>query len=97
MDANSVIPATPSGGDGIVVSFGSGDTGGRLQARARGTARNQNASASEVRALQSRIRRGDGNAAARRRLIREIDDNRRPNGSIRRGILADIAADFADL
>jgi hypothetical protein len=97
MVMNTIGPATPSGGSGIVVSFGAGDSGGRLEARARGSARNANASSNEVRALRSRITRSGISAARRRALIREIDDNRRGNGSIRRGILADIAADFRDL
>jgi hypothetical protein len=95
MELNSIVPATPSGGDALV-SFGSGNEGGRLQARARGTARNANASAAEVRALRSRINRSGLSAARKRRLIQEIQDNARGNGSIRRGILSHIASDFAD-
>lgn len=96
MVMNTISPATPSGG-GLIVSFGSGDSGGRLQARARGSARNANASAAEVRALRARINRSGLSAARRRQLIQEIQDNARGNGSIRRGILSDIASDFADL
>lgn len=99
---SSITTATETGGGLLLASFGSGDTGGRLQARARGTARNQSASAAEVRALRSRITRQGtaGNSAAareRRRLLQEIADNTNSRGNIRRGVLADIAADLADL
>lgn len=94
----SITAATKEGSGLVLASFGSGDTGGRLQSRARGTARNQNASAAETRALRSRIQRSqNGSAAARRRLLQEIADNTKSNGTIRRGVLADIASDLDDL
>jgi hypothetical protein len=97
MFLTSISPATLAVGGDAVVSFGSGDSGGRLQARARGTARNQNASSAEVRSARSRIRRSDISTRERRRLLDEIDLNTRRNGSIRRGILADIDAELRDL
>lgn len=94
--------AATEGGGATVASFGSGNEGGRLQARATGSARRGNASAAEVRAVAARIRRegvtGRSAAArARRALLDQIDANRSGRGNIRRGILADIAADLADL
>ena len=96
MFLTSISPATLAVG-GDVVSFGSGDSGGRLQARSRGTARNANASSAEVRSLRSRINRANINARDRRQLLGDIDANTRRNGSIRRGTLAGIDADLREL
>lgn len=96
----SITAATTEGGGRLLASFGSGDsTGeGRLNRRARGSARNQNASAAEVRAVRSRINRMQGISQRRRRqLLREIDDNANTRGNIRRGILADIRAGLDEL
>jgi hypothetical protein len=97
----SIATATDTGG-GLVVSFGSGNRGGRTQASARGRAGNSNASAAQVRALRARIRRagitGNSRAARERRaLLQQIDDNSSRRGGIRRRILANIADDLADL
>ncbi len=96
----SITAATTEGGGRLLASFGSGDTTGegRLGRRARGSARNQNASRAEVRAVRTRINRLQGISARRRRqLLQEIQDNSRSNGSIRRGILADIRAGLDEL
>lgn len=97
------ITATESGGD-TVASFGSGNEAGTsLQRRAKGPAKNATASPREVAALRRRISAsgitGNSKAArARKALLQEIVDNSgRKGGGIRRGTLASIAADFADL
>lgn len=99
---NFIATATEGGGE--FASFGSGDSGGRLQARATGRARTGNASAGEVRAVRSRINRElaglnprSGGARKRRALLQEIADNASGRGNVRRGVLADIASELADL
>lgn len=98
MVMNTVAAATPDVGGGTVVSFGSGDSGGRLARAATGRGSQRNASPARVRAVVNEIRRGTGLSQRRRNLlIKEIDDNRNARGNIRTGILADILADFRDL
>lgn len=97
----SELIATAIEGGGSVASFGSGESGGRLQARhgrATGAARRANASTSEVRAQRSVINRATGiSRAQRRRLLQEIDDNRNARGNIRRSVLSDIADSLREL
>lgn len=100
----SITAATIEGGGPMLVSFGSGNEGGRLQARARGRARVGNASPAEVRSVRARANRIANAAGPRsrqrreaRRILQEIQDNTTNRGRIRRGVLADIAADLADL
>lgn len=92
----NIITATDGGG-ATVASFGSGDTGGRTQARARAGNANANASARQVSAARGRISRAGISASARRRLLQEIDDNRRGRGGIRARVLANILDDLNDL
>jgi hypothetical protein len=100
MDSKTITPATLTEGGDTVVSFGSGEpgAGGRTQASARGRGGVSNASPRQVSALRGRISRNtDLSATQRRNLLREIDDNRKPNGRITRRILGDIAEDFDNL
>ena len=98
MDAmNASATATLTEGGALVASFGSGDSGGRTQAIARGQ-RSRSSGAGQVSALRGRIRRSgvEGRSAAareRRALLARLDAaasggrNRTP----RLGALADIA------
>lgn len=85
------------GGDVEVVSFGSGDSGGRTQRSARG---GQNArrvaSRQQVSSLRSRIQRagttGRSKAARdRRELLQRLDASANRRGNRNRGGLAQIA------
>lgn len=93
---SSIIPANLSGGD-TVLSFGSGDSGGRTQARGRGRAGAANASSREVSSLRSRLNRANIPARDRRQLLSDIDANRNARGNISRRMLAQIDADLRDL
>ena len=93
----TIAAATPDVGGGTVVSFGSGDSGGRLARAATGSGRNRSASANRVRAVRNEINRSGLSARRKRQLLQEIDDNRNARGNIRTGILADILADFREL
>lgn len=94
MAMNAVRAAAPDVGVGIVVSFGSGNEGGRLSAAARGRGGTRSASAARVRAARNAINRSDASRARKRRALQEIDDNTSRRGNIRTGILADILADL---
>lgn len=93
----SVVPASLEGGGGVVVSYGSGDSGGRLNRAAAGRGSTRTASSARVRAVRSEINRSGLSQRRRRQLLQEIDDNRNARGNIRTGVLRDILADFRDL
>ena len=94
----SDINTATEGGGVVFASYGSGDSAGRTQASAaRGNA-NANASARQVSSARSRISRAGISASARRRLLQEIDDNRRGRaGNIRARVLGNILDDLNDL
>ena len=98
MVMNTIAAATPDVGGGTVVSFGSGDSGGRLAASARGRGGRNNAGTGQVRSVRNEINRSNLSARRKRQLLQEIDDNRNPRtGNINRGILRDILEEFREL
>ena len=62
---------TDDGGD-FIVSFGSGDTGGRTQRSAQGRAGNTNASRNQIASLRGRVNRAVNSARPRTRAARDL-------------------------
>jgi hypothetical protein len=91
------ITAATEGG-GVFASFGSGDTAGRTQASARGSAGRTKASPAQVRAARAAINRSNLTRANKRQLLSDIDEN--SSGRTRtpsRRVLANILDDLNDL
>lgn len=98
---SSIATATNSGG-GTVVSFGSGNRGGRTQASARGRAGSTNASRAQITSLRARINRGGTTgrsraARERRALLARLDAAASRQGNVRRRVLSQIADALRDI